>query len=1115
MKPLYVKKNGVVYRVSGTGIPSIYPAANVEYDNTVTSELQATDVQGAIDELSTRQGGVQSDWNEDDTTELDYIKNKPQNLVQDASYVHTDNNYDATAKGKVDALGTASTKDAGVANGVAELDAAGKVPSSQLPSFVDDVIEVADYDHLPITGESGKIYVTLDTNKTYRWTGSGYAEISESLALGETSSTAYRGDRGKTAYDHATESGKISSAVTSGLYKVAATAEGHIAGLTAVEKSDITGLGIPGSDTNTTYTFAGGTNKITVTPSGGTAQDVVITPNDSTKVSKSGDTMSGALTLGTSGSVENGDSKAITGGTVYNQALRFKDLSSRQDYTRIVIGLCEISASASQGSANCFSGRVMAIRSNALYNTKIADITIQDSYSVAKSCAYSLMSNFENTSTAAITGDGYRVCTFTYNSKNYAGLEFHIASSCSIYVMGNWTPAFTPFKVIYYTQSSSPTINNEEIYNSINFSATNNIRYGLTVDKAKDSNTINGLTVETAVPSGAKFTDTTYNFYGATFNSGNQSTAEHNANNIQVNGEYYYNSNGPATTKGATTNDGGLYAQFHSTTWGGQIAQDYRNGNLFVRGKNNGTLTEWSPIASGLKIAWGRYGTTGSTTKIKINIKPATSWMLCFVVTLYQGYRATKVMISGYNYSSNHWYQPSAKLLADSSNATINVYFGYDSNYNLWIGFDGASYTGVCISDVCNGFTQLADLGEMFTISNVSSLDTLQTTISAGKPDAATVNGYTVEKSVPSNAVFTDTNNAVTQTATTTDANYEVLFSVTADNTTRTEGARKSNTLRFNPSKGSLMEGNATTASGSYSHAEGQQTSASGSSAHAEGGSTTASGNYSHAEGMYTIASQQEAHAEGYSTCATNSNSHSSGHYNAAMTTGGTYYNTTGTAFVIGNGTAQNARSNAFSVQFNGVVKAASTITASTTADYAEYFEWADENPSNEDRIGYFVTFDNGDKIRFATSEDDYILGVTSGEPFVLGNGDCDVWNGMVLRDEFRRVIYEPAPEMIDVAGGRIPHLDKDGNPVYNGTRPKLNPNYDPSKPYVNRADRPEWCPVGMLGVLAVRDDGTCEVNGYATITDNAIATKYTGQNQNKYRVIKRNTENVVEIVFR
>ena len=90
----------------------------------------------------------------------------------------------------------------GAANGIAELDSTGKVPSSQLPSYVDDVIEVADYSHLPITGETGKIYVTIDDNKTYRWSGTGYTEISSSLALGETSSTAYRGDRGKTAYDH-------------------------------------------------------------------------------------------------------------------------------------------------------------------------------------------------------------------------------------------------------------------------------------------------------------------------------------------------------------------------------------------------------------------------------------------------------------------------------------------------------------------------------------------------------------------------------------------------------------------------------------------------------------------------------------------------------------------------------------------------------------------------------------------------------------------------------------------------------------------------------------------------------------------------------------------------
>ena len=90
----------------------------------------------------------------------------------------------------------------GTANGVAELDANGKVPSSQLPSYVDDVLEYSAKSSFPATGESGKIYVDTTTNKTYRWSGSAYVEISESLALGETDSTAYRGDRGKAAYDH-------------------------------------------------------------------------------------------------------------------------------------------------------------------------------------------------------------------------------------------------------------------------------------------------------------------------------------------------------------------------------------------------------------------------------------------------------------------------------------------------------------------------------------------------------------------------------------------------------------------------------------------------------------------------------------------------------------------------------------------------------------------------------------------------------------------------------------------------------------------------------------------------------------------------------------------------
>jgi hypothetical protein len=83
----------------------------------------------------------------------------------------------------------------------ATLNESGFVPSSQLPSFVDDVVEYANLASFPITGESGKIYVSIETSLAYRWSGSDYIEISPSIALGNTSSTAFRGDLGKEAYD--------------------------------------------------------------------------------------------------------------------------------------------------------------------------------------------------------------------------------------------------------------------------------------------------------------------------------------------------------------------------------------------------------------------------------------------------------------------------------------------------------------------------------------------------------------------------------------------------------------------------------------------------------------------------------------------------------------------------------------------------------------------------------------------------------------------------------------------------------------------------------------------------------------------------------------------------
>ena len=137
--------------------------------------------------------------------------------------------------------------------GVSASKLVGTIPTGNLPSYVDDVIEADDYDSLPPTGEDGKIYVDKETNKTYRWGGSAYVEISASLALGETSATAFRGDYGQTAYQHAQSKG---SEFATGFYKIATNAEGHVISATAVAKGDITALGVPAQDT--TYVDATG-----------------------------------------------------------------------------------------------------------------------------------------------------------------------------------------------------------------------------------------------------------------------------------------------------------------------------------------------------------------------------------------------------------------------------------------------------------------------------------------------------------------------------------------------------------------------------------------------------------------------------------------------------------------------------------------------------------------------------------------------------------------------------------------------------------------------------------------------------------------------------------------
>ena len=175
-------------------------------------------------------------------------------------------------------LGTAAYLDAGVANGVATLDDAGKVPSMQLPSYVDDVLEYDTMADFPPVGESGKIYVDKSTNKSYRWSGSTYIFSGSDLALGETSTTAYRGDRGKAAYDHSLVTSGNPHNVTKGDLGLGNVENKSSATIRSeLTKSNVTtALGYTPPTTNTTYTITTGDSngQIKVTPSSGNAYNI-------------------------------------------------------------------------------------------------------------------------------------------------------------------------------------------------------------------------------------------------------------------------------------------------------------------------------------------------------------------------------------------------------------------------------------------------------------------------------------------------------------------------------------------------------------------------------------------------------------------------------------------------------------------------------------------------------------------------------------------------------------------------------------------------------------------------------------------------------------------------
>ena len=216
----------------------------------------------------------------------------------------------------------------GQPGGLASLDSNGLVLSSQLPSYVDDVLEYSTLSAFPTTGETGKIYVTLDTNLTYRWSGTGYTEISKSLALGETSSTAYAGNKGKANRDALTSlPANLVSTVTS----PTANASNVVFNYTGASKSGINystptakTITIPAASSSAAGVMAAADkvkldttipNQITDINNTITEIQDDITGINSGKVSKI--TVSGSGNAVTTGSIV-GDTLTLTKGATYN-----------------------------------------------------------------------------------------------------------------------------------------------------------------------------------------------------------------------------------------------------------------------------------------------------------------------------------------------------------------------------------------------------------------------------------------------------------------------------------------------------------------------------------------------------------------------------------------------------------------------------------------------------------------------------------------------------------------------------------------------------------------------------------------------------------------------------
>lgn len=623
----------------------------------------------------------------------------------------------------------------------------GTVPSSCLPSYVDDVLEYNGLANFPKTGESGKIYTDTSTNKVYRWGGSSYVVISDTITLGTTSSTAYRGDLGNEAHSWAStakaHADKHGSAFASGLYKITTNDAGHVTNATAVAKSDITALGIPGSDTHYTSNLivgtsssavansatANGTTFLNLVENGGVRNSHQIKGAGATTVSAD---ENGVITITSTDTkttdtwrpcVDNLTSTAtdqslsanqgrILNNKFANYVPTSRTVNGKALTSNIVLTASDVNASA-VGHTHSYAGSSTpggpATSANQLNYYHSNEINFGGGK--PQTCYI----NYRDADSDVSDGNSaiqYKFCNYSNDTTKttIVASRFEGTATIADRVTGGNATADAA-RHVWFSDSSieAARVSNDNFkYNPVGNIATCNIS-GNAASATHATSAGSATTATTATQLSSSAGSATNPIY---FSNGKPTACTFSLNKT-VPSNAVFTDTDTKNTAGATNTTSKIYLTGATTQAGS--AQTYSNTNVWTKNGAVNALGVGNGTSYFAYVDGGSFVTMESTEIGFLKIKLPVAWsstMVSFTVTIfnYQDGTSADYYISGYPYGTDkRWNSCTAVCVGKAGQkiSNLTVRFGTDGTNSLvYIGESNTSwdYPQVVIHDVCIGF---------------------------------------------------------------------------------------------------------------------------------------------------------------------------------------------------------------------------------------------------------------------------------------------------------------------------------------------------------------------------------------------------------------------------